>query len=61
MDVEWRPRDRRKRDIDGPLKALLDSLQHCGIYSDDCLIEELTVRKGKVLKDGAAIVIITAL
>lgn len=37
------PPDRRRRDIDNLLKALLDSLQHAGVFVDDSQIKKLTV------------------
>lgn len=39
------PPDRRRRDADNTLKAILDSLQHAGAYSDDSQIVRLDVRK----------------
>lgn len=38
----YRP-DRRRRDLDNLLKALLDSMTHAGVMSDDALIEDLRV------------------
>ena len=38
----YRP-DRRRRDLDNILKALLDSLTHAGVMEDDALIEDLRV------------------
>lgn len=35
INVRVYPPDRRKRDIDGYLKALLDSLTHAGVWLDD--------------------------
>lgn len=42
--LAWYP-DRRRRDIDNILKAPLDALTHAGIWSDDSLIESLSIRK----------------
>jgi len=39
------PPDRRRRDVDNLLKAILDSLGHAGVYADDELIDNLTVRR----------------
>ena len=38
----FRP-DRRRRDLDNLLKALLDSMTHAGVMEDDALIEDLRV------------------
>ena len=37
--------DRRDRDIDNVCKAVLDSLQHAGVYESDCQIDELIVKR----------------
>jgi crossover junction endodeoxyribonuclease RusA len=38
----WRP-DNRKRDLDNLLKAVLDSLTHAGVWTDDGLIVDLRI------------------
>ena len=43
VSVSLFPPDRRKRDIDNPLKCLLDSLQHAGLYEDDSQVDWLLV------------------
>lgn len=35
------PPDRRKRDLDNVGKALLDALQHGGLYADDVQVDDL--------------------
>jgi len=45
LRVEVHPPDRRARDLDNVLKALLDSLEHAGVYENDSQIEELYLRK----------------
>jgi crossover junction endodeoxyribonuclease RusA len=42
--MAWYP-DRRRRDIDNILKAPLDALTHAGVWSDDSLIECLSIEK----------------
>lgn len=43
--VAFCPPDRRKRDIDNPLKPLLDALEHADVYTNDVNIVELHVHK----------------
>src|SRR5210317_342600 len=52
------PPDRRKRDIDNSMKALLDSMQAAGVYLDDSQIDRLVIERGEIKKGGAAIVTI---
>ena len=42
------PPDRRKRDLDNLQKALLDALQHGGIYEDDSVIDEISIKRMQV-------------
>lgn len=45
--VEAAPPDRRARDLDNILKALLDALTHAGVWLDDSQIDDLRiVRRG---------------
>jgi len=37
--------DKRRRDIDGPVKPILDALVDAGWFDDDSQVESLTVRK----------------
>lgn len=41
------PPDRRKRDLDNLQKSVLDSLEHSGVYEDDCQIDLLVTRRRK--------------
>lgn len=45
VDIRLTPPDRRRRDVDNSLKALLDSMQFGGVYHDDSQIVRLTVEK----------------
>jgi crossover junction endodeoxyribonuclease RusA len=46
------PPDKRKRDIDNLCKAVLDSLEHAGIYNNDNQIDMLTIIRRDIVKDG---------
>lgn len=46
------PPDRRKRDLDNMLKAVLDSLSHAGVYVDDSQIDYLSVERRAPKKGG---------
>jgi Holliday junction resolvase RusA-like endonuclease len=45
VDIRLIPPDRRRRDVDNSLKALLDAMQFGGVYHDDSQIVRLTVEK----------------
>jgi crossover junction endodeoxyribonuclease RusA len=53
VGVELYPPDRRKRDIDNPLKPLFDSLVAAGLFDDDSQIVELVVFRKEVIKGGS--------
>lgn len=60
LDVTLNPPDRRVRDIDNPMKSLMDSLRKADLYDDDSQVRELTVRWGRV-GPGTAEVTLTRL
>lgn len=43
-------------DIDNRIKPLLDVLTRAGVWKDDSLVHELTVRRAEVKKNGLALV-----
>lgn len=53
------PPDRRRRDLDNILKALLDALEHGGAYRDDSQIVGLHVERGKIVEYGKVSVTLT--
>ena len=61
--VELLMPDNRRRDIDNYQKSTLDALKHARVYEDDCLIDDLRVRRAGVdpLKIGKCTVTITEL
>lgn len=56
VDVELFPPDRRRRDVDNMMKALLDALQHGGAYEDDSQIVDLRARRFAPIDGGLAVV-----
>lgn len=57
VEIEIYPPDNKKRDLDNVAgKALLDSLQHAGLYHDDNQIVKIIAERKSVVKGGAAIV-----
>lgn len=55
------PPDRRARDIDNILKALLDACEHANCYASDSQIDELHVVRQQVSKGGYCTILILAL
>jgi crossover junction endodeoxyribonuclease RusA len=60
MSITAFPPDRRRRDLDNILKAVLDALQAAGVYHDDSQIDELSITRASDLK-GALSVTVEAL
>jgi len=56
--IELYPPDKRRRDIDNPLKPLFDSLVSAGLIDDDSQIQELSVVRKEVIKGGLCRVVI---
>lgn len=56
LEVDVYPPDKRKRDLDGILKVLLDSMQHAGVYDDDYQIARLLVTRKAMIPEGQIIV-----
>jgi len=52
VDIRLVPADRRRRDVDNSLKALLDAMQAGGAYDDDSQIIRLTVEKVEPERDA---------
>lgn len=52
VNIEASPPDNRRRDLDNTLKAVLDSLQHCGVIRDDADIDALGICRKPVVKGG---------
>jgi len=54
--AEFRPPDRRRRDLDNLAKVLLDALQHASVYEDDASIDLLVLRRGPPVVGGSVTV-----
>ena len=47
-----RPRDKRKIDIDNRIKAVLDALEHAGVFDDDFHVDHIHMIRGAPIKGG---------
>ena len=56
VEIELYPPDRRKIDVDNRIKAVLDLLQHAGVYQDDSQIDRILIERREVEKGGVAVV-----
>lgn len=61
VEILLHPPDRRRRDIDNPLKAILDAMQAGGVYQDDSQIKDLHLLMLEVAPQGKALVNIKTL
>ena len=52
VEVVLYPPDKRKRDIDNCMKALLDALTEAGVWEDDSLVAQLQIYRGERLYNG---------
>lgn len=61
VEIVAHPPDRRRRDLDNMLKAMLDALQSARVFDDDELIDDLRIRRGEVVDGGRMQVWIVAI
>jgi len=54
VHIALHPPDHRRRDLDNAPKALLDALQHGGMYEDDSQIDLLITQRGCQAAGGQA-------
>jgi len=57
VDIEAHPPDNRRRDLDNVLKALLDALEHAGVYEDDSQIDKLSIVRQEVRRPKGCVVV----
>jgi crossover junction endodeoxyribonuclease RusA len=55
----WVP-DKRRRDVDNSLKAILDSVTHAGLWDDDEQIDDLRIVRAGVRPGGAVVLTIAS-
>ncbi len=56
LEVQLHSPDNRKRDIDNPIKPLLDALQKAGVFDDDYQVARLLVERKDIIPGGKVIV-----
>lgn len=56
VEVELYPPDRRRRDLDNYMKALLDACTKAGFWSDDSLIDQLFIYRGSTTSGGLVVI-----
>ena len=56
MEIELYPPNRQRIDIDNRQKALLDALQHGGLYADDSQIKKLNIEMCGCVRGGRTLV-----
>jgi len=54
LTLEFYPPDRRIRDIDNPVKPLLDSLVQSGLFNDDSQIKVMHIYMKEPIKGGTS-------
>ena len=59
VEVILFPPDKRTRDLDNYMKALLDSLTRASLWEDDSQIDQLMIYRGRILKSGLCMVNVT--
>lgn len=55
IEVHLFPPDRRTRDLDNYMKALLDALTEAGIWVDDSQVDQLCIYRGVIVPKGRVV------
>lgn len=61
VEVTLHAPTRAALDLDNRMKGLLDALTDAQVWADDSLIDDLHIRRGEVIKGGAAVVAVRPL
>ena len=61
VHIDYHPATRRKDDLDNRFKAILDSLTAAGVWDDDSQIDELSILRKPVMKNGKIVVTVEAI
>ncbi len=61
LEIKVHHPDKRKRDLDNILKAVIDSLQYAKLFNDDYQIKNLHILEMPVLTDGKLEITISSL
>ena len=56
VEIDLYPPDRRRRDVDNTQKALLDALEHGGLFLDDSQVVHLNTWKREPIEGGKSFV-----
>ena len=56
VEIAMHAPDRRQRDLDNITKSLLDALTHAGVWADDEQIDDLRLRRERVMRGGQVVV-----
>ncbi len=56
LEIEVYPPNGQRRDIDNVQKALLDAIQHGGLYADDSQIKKLNIEMRGPVRGGRTLV-----
>ena len=58
VHIVLKPRNKKLMDIDNCAKAILDSLEHAGIFESDVQVQKLLIERGEQIKGGGCQVMI---